>query len=223
MINTDNTESGELYINSKGVVLSLKSYGDKSIYSELFIIDYGRVYASLQHYSPQKKNTSRELQQFLWGNFELVKNKRTHKYYIKDINIIYESSAITMNRNSLYMALRWSKILAKYLPYRHADNDLLVNLWYNMKLLEHPDIVPVRAAEFRFIWLWLREWGLAPDLIDFYISKGFNKPEVVLLTQIQALKVEDVIKLFSYKLNGNIRENSLNIAVKLALEFLHQI
>lgn len=218
-----NTDSGELYINSKGVILSLKSYGDSSIYSELFIMDYGRVYASLLHYSPNKKNISRELQQFLWGNFELIKNKRTHKYYIKDVNIICDPSVISMNRKSLYMALRWSKILAKYLPYQHADNDLLINLRSNMKLLEHPNIVPVRAAEFRFIWLWLKEWGLAPDLINFYSSRGFNEAEVILLTQIQALRAEDVIKLFSYKLNGSIRENSLNIAVKLALEFFHEI
>ena len=92
-----------------------------------------------------------------------------------------------------------------------------------MKLLEHPNIVPVRAADFRFIWLWLKEWGLAPDLINFYSSRGFNEAEVILLTQIQALRAEDVIKLFSYKLNGSIRENSLNIAVKLALEFFHEI
>ena len=216
------TDGEELYINSEGVILSLKSYGDKSIYAELFIMDHGRLYASMQHYSPQKKIISRELQQFLWGNFELIKNKRTHKYYIKDINIISDPSNININRNSLYAALRWSKILERYLPYRHADNDLLINLRDNMKLLEHPKIVPVRAAEFRLIWLWLKEWGLAPDLIDFYSSKGFNEPEIILLTQIQGLDAENVIKLFSYKLNGNIRQNSLNIAVKLAVTFFQQ-
>ncbi|MBQ6112527.1 MAG: hypothetical protein IJL01_09065, partial [Synergistaceae bacterium] len=88
------------------------------------------------------------------------------------------------------------KILARYLPSRHADNDLLINLRDNMKLLEHPKLVPTRAADFRFIWLWLKEWGIAPDLIDFYSSKGFNEPEIILLTQIQGLYAENVIMLF---------------------------
>ena len=217
------TDGNEININSEGIVLSLDSYGDKNIYAGLFLMDYGRVKASLQHYSPMKKNTSRELQQFSWAKFYVVQNKRTRNYYIKDLNIISDPSAINMNRESLYTALRWSEIVKKYLIPKQADNDLLMNLRSNMKLLESPDKVPVYAAEFRFIWLWLEEWGLAPDLINFYGSKNFNNDEIVLLTQIQTLDSENVIKLFSYNISKNIRRNALKIASDLALNFFQQI
>ena len=220
MINADDNEIN-ININSEGIVLSLNSYGDKNIYAGLFLMDYGRVKASLQHYSPQKKNTSRELQQFSWANFDIVQNKRTRNYYIRDLNIISDSSRINMNRETLYTALRWSEIVKKYLIPKQADNDLLINLRDNLKLLENSNTVPVYAAEFRFIWLWLEEWGLAPDLINFYTSRNFNNDEIILLTQIQGLDSENVIKLFSYHVSKKIRKNALKIAINLALNFLN--
>ena len=214
--------SDNININSEGIVLSLNTYGDKNIYAGLFLMDYGRVNASLQHYSPMKKNTSRELQQFSWARFEIIQNKRTRNYYIKDLNIISDSSRINMNRDALHTALRWSEIVKKYLIPKQADNELLNNLRDNMKLLESPGIVPVHAADFRFIWLWLEEWGLAPDLITFYGSKNFNDDEIVLLTQIQRLNSDSVIKLLSYHVSKNIRKNALRIASDLALNFFNQ-
>ena len=216
------TDGNEIYINSEGIVLSLSSYGDKNIYAGLFIMNHGIIRASLQHYSPVKKNTSRELQQFSQAKFELVQNKKHDKYYIKDINIISDPSAINMNREALHTAFRLSDLLEKYLIKRYADNDLLMNFRSSMRLLECSNIVPVSATEFRFIWLWLEEWGLAPDLINFYSSKNFNSSEIILLTQIQRLNTENVIKLFSYHVKQNIRMNSLKIASDLALNFFNQ-
>ena len=64
---------------------------------------------------------------------------------------------------ALRTAVRWSKFLLRHLMADHPADDLLANLYWNMRLLGMPR-VPPEAAEWRFLWRWITAWGLAPDL-----------------------------------------------------------
>ena len=109
----------------------------------------------------------------------------------------------------------------KYLPAEQPDNDLLQNLFWSMKLLNVPAI-PVDAVSWRFFWLWLEGWGLAPELASFHASNGFNHEEILLLTQLAALDSKNVQQLFTGSLSPNIRENVFKVAATLAVNFLNE-
>ena len=119
-------------------------------------------------------------------------------------------------------AIKWTRAISKYLIREHPDDDLLTNLYWSMKLLSEPK-VPADASDWRFIWRWLQEWGLAPDFVNFHASMNFNSDEIYFLAQIAKSDTKGVIDLFSKPLNNKIRENIFKIAAKIAVKFLEEI
>ena len=200
------------FLKASGVVLYRDLSGEKNLWLKLFLKEFGIINVTA-------RRSSGDTEPFIWGKFGLRKKKNSVNYYIEEIDVADDMLQLRKRRASIFTALKWIKLISKYLTKEQADNELLANLYWSMKLLEEPR-VPVEISNWKFLWRWLESWGLAPDLVDFYSSKNFNRDEIILMTQISLLNIKGVINIFSNKINLNIRENSFKIASELAENFL---
>mgnify|MGYP003571566888 CR=1 FL=1 len=200
------------FLKISGVILHREISGEKNLWLKLFLKDFGIVNVTTRH-------ADGSTEPFIWGKFELKKKSKSVNYYAEHIEITDDFFKIRKSPDSILTVLKWIKLIPKFLTLDQADNLLLANLYWSMKLLEAPQI-PFDIADWKFLWHWLEIWGLAPDLVNFYSSQKFNHDEILLMTQISLLSVKDIIKLFSQKINLKIRENAFKIASKLAEKFL---
>jgi hypothetical protein len=69
----------------------------------------------------------------------------------------------------------------------HPSDALLANLYWSMKLLGR---VPPEVADWRFLWRWLKGWGLAPQLSECLDREPW---ELDLLRGAAATRQEDLI------------------------------
>ena len=169
--------NGEEFITVKGVILAREDSGENLLWTKLFLEGEGIVNLT-------SKNFMGDSEPFSWGYFDLQKKKRSARYFIYDTDIKDNMLGIRRGKEPIMTALNWTKMLTKYLTIELPDDDLLTNLYWSMKLLTIPSI-PVKAVNWRFLWLWLKEWGLAPELRAFYAQKGFRSEEISLLAQTE--------------------------------------
>ena len=200
------------FLKASGVILYRDLSGEKKLWLKLFLKNFGIVNVTA-------KKSNGDTEPFMWGKFELRKKKNSSNYYIEDFEAADDMLPMRKRRDAIFTALKWTKAITKHLEQSQADNALLANLYWSMKLLEEP-VVPVEASNWKFLWRWLESWGLAPDLVNFYTLQNFNHDEIVLLTQLSLLNFRGVAELFERKINPNVRENSLKIAAELAEKFL---
>ncbi|MBQ3402585.1 MAG: DNA repair protein RecO C-terminal domain-containing protein [Synergistaceae bacterium] len=206
--------NGEDFITVKGVTLSRELSGEKNLWVKLFLKGEGIV-------SLTSKNFMGDSEPFLWANYDLQRKSKSRNYFVADIDVRDDMLSIRRSRETIKTALKWTELLTKYLPQEQPDDDLLSNLYWNMKLLATPS-VPYYVPAWRFLWKWLELWGLAPELVDFHASKNFNHDEILLLSQVSILDTKGVIDLFTQPTSSTIRENAFIIAAKLAVKFLNE-
>lgn len=212
---------GENFITASGVILSRRQSGENALWLILFLKEYGIMNVTAPAFSSIRKNFGGDTEPFLWGVFSLRKKNKGRSYFIDDIEITDDMMSLRKSRTTIMTAFKWSKAVMKYLMPEQPDDDLLSNLYWNMKLLCDKRI-PAYVSDWRFIWLWLEEWGLAPDIASFHASMNFNRDEIFLLVQVAKLGINEIVKLFSEGLKPNVRENVFKVAVKLALNFLNE-
>ena len=207
--------NGEDFITAKGVTLSREISGENNLWVRLFLQGEGVV-------SLSSKNFKGDSEPFIWAIYSFRKKSRSAKYFVSDIDVKDDMLAVRRSRETLLTAMKWSNLLAKYMPHEQPDDNLLTYLYWNMKLLATPS-VPYYVPDWRFLWQWIMLWGLAPDIAEFHASKNFSNDEIRLLVQTLNLNAKGVIKLFTAPININIRENIFIIASRLAVKFLRQI
>ena len=206
--------NGEEFVRAKGVILTREDKGENLLWSTLFLEGEGIV-------SVSSKNFMGDSEPFVWGYFDLQRRKRSRYYFMFDTDIKDSMLKIRRGLEPLKTAFDVVRALLKYLPREHPDDELLVNLYWSMKLLTMP-AVPPSAAYWRFLWLWLSEWGLAPEITAFHSDKGFTNEEVSLLSQLAILTYTGVIQLFTSKLDTTIRENIFRVASSIAITLLNE-
>ena len=211
----------ETYIKAVGVNLSRKEYGEDTLWIKIFLRGYGIITGTAPSFGSRRGHFGGETEPFVWGEFTLKKKQKSPNYFIEDVDIKDDMLDIRWGRSPIVSAFKLSELVLKYLMPGQPDDVLLANLYWNMKLLTCRNI-PVEVAEWRFVWSWLEEWGLAPDLVDFHRYRKFSDDEIVLLTKLSRLNYEGVRRLFSMPIGLDIRENALKIAVKRAIEFLDE-
>lgn len=207
--------NGDDYVTAKGVVLYRKDRGENRLWSTVFLQGIGMVGVS-------SKNFMGDSEPFVWGEFYFQRLK-SGRYFMFDTDI--KDTMFRLRRRGLeplQVAFMFVKAVMKYLPYEQPDDELLINLYWSMKLLTFR-AVPPSAAHWRFIWRWLNEWGLAPALEEFCSGKGFLNEEIELLSQVAGITPKAVEELFLGKINPNVRENVFKVAVNNAVSFLDQI
>ncbi len=209
----------DYFIESSGIILFRKLYSESTIWTKLFLKNHGIITATAPAIG--KNSFGGDTEPFCWGNFSLRRKQKGKNYNIEDIDLNDDMLDLRKAYDKILTAFKWSRFILKYLPLYQPDNELLANLYWNMKLL--CDInVPSEASNWRFIWNWLRIWGIAPDIIRFCQTKNFNHDETILLAQITNTDIKNVIKIFSSHISNNIRKNTFKFAAGYAYKFLNQ-
>ena len=206
--------NGEEFITVKGVTLSREYSDERNLWVKLFLKGEGIVALS-------SKNFMGDSEPFMWAVYYLRKKTRSKNYFVDDIEVQDDMFNLRKSRETLVTVFDWTKSLMQFLPFEHPDDDLLSNLYWNMKLLTFTSI-PYYISDWRFVWKWLELWGLAPEIVNFLVSNNFNDDEIILLGKITRLNFKDIINLLSQPVSKNIRENAFKIAAKLARRFLIQ-
>ncbi len=208
--------NGEEYITAKGVILAREPRGENLLWSTLFLQGIGMVGVS-------SKNFLGDSEPFVWGYFYFQQYRKSNRYFLFDTDI--KDTMFRIRRRgleTLQIAFTCVKTIMKYLPYEQPDDDLLANLYWFMKLLTL-QAVPPSAAHWRFVWKWLTEWGIAPELKAFCSEWRFLTEEMELLAQVAGINPKAIEALFLGKINPNIRENVFRVAVSKSMVFFQQI
>ncbi len=202
------------YIMSSGIILSRKIFGDKTYQMTLFLKQYGIVSVS----SPSKSNLGNK-EPMIWAKFKLRKKSRSWNYYIEDTDMIDDMLSLRKSRERIMTALKWCRYVETYLEPSRPDDELLANLYWNMKLLAETSIPP-DALSWRFICRWLNTWGLAPDIESFLSSKNFSNDEITLLNFTAHSDSKMLIEFFSS--HSNITGIFFRTAFDLSLKLLNE-
>ena len=91
-----------------------------------------------------------------------------------------------------------------------------------MKLLSEGEI-PVEVLEWRFVWRWLKSWGLAPEVTEW---AGCTLEEVDSLRKAAALKAPDLKKWaadMNTGVNGGVNGGLFVNAARRAEGFLKEV
>ncbi len=202
------------YIVSSGVILSRRILGENTCYMTLFLKQYGILNAS----SPSK-SYSGDKEPLIWAKFKLRKKSRSRNYFIEDTDMTDDMLSLRRSSERIMTALKWCRYISKYLEPSRPDDELLANLYWNMKLLAETSIPP-DALSWRFIHRWLNIWGLAPDMKSFLSSKRFTDNEIMLLNFIAQSDMKGFIEFFNSHKNvtGNFFKTACNLSFKLLNE-----
>ncbi len=201
-------------IKSPGIVLTRKISGENNLRVSLFLKDYGII----EPLSTSNKKLFGATEPLTLGNFNLEKSQKSGNYFLEEAEILDDFLIFRVTPKKLYIAIEWTKKIIKNLIPGHPDNLLLANLYYSMELLKNKNI-PVNLVDFKFTWKWLNIWGLAPDLINFYVSKNFDQENIKILLEISILSTKNILNLYS---DGSLnhKNDMFAYAVKLISGFL---
>lgn len=168
---------------ASGVVLNRRIAGEGDLLLTLFLKGAGITFASARGAASGKVRFGGGTEPLTWGTFALYKTSGGGRH-LKSVDIADDMLNLRTRSSALFAAVRWARLLMRHLMTDHPADDLLANLYWNMKLLNEAAL-PVEAAEWRFLWRWLKSWGLAPGLSDFMEC---SEPELELLHGVATTK-----------------------------------
>jgi DNA repair protein RecO (recombination protein O) len=171
--------------SASGVVLNRRIGGEGDLLLTLFLKGMGKIFVSARGAATGKVRFGGGTEPLVWGTFALYQSRdgEEGKKYLKSVDVADDMLKLRRRGDAVFAAVRWAKLLMRHLLDGHPSDDLLANLYWSMKLLSEGR-VPVEAAEWRFLWRWLKAWGLAPDLRH---CAGSPK-ELALLRQVAAIR-----------------------------------
>ena len=145
-----------------GVVLARARVGEGGLWMTLFLKGQGLLRASAPGAESGRVRFGGGTEPFVWGTFQLHRG-RAGGLCLSGVDIVDDMYPLRKRPEALRTAVRWARLVKRFLIFEHPADELLANLYWNMRLLSVPHVPPA-AAEWRFLWRWLEEWGLAPDL-----------------------------------------------------------
>ena len=207
----------ENFVSASGIILSRELSGENNLWLKLFLKGIGIINVT-------SRKASGDTEPLTWGVFSLKKKSKGKNYSVNEIEITDDMFSLRMNRSSIMVSMNWVNLIVKFLINEHSDDELLANLFWNMKLLSRLNLdISQDVCNWRFIWKWLEIWGLSPDFVKFHVSKAFSDDEIILLAKILNNDINEIVALFSKPfIFNNIRENIFKVAAKCALKFLYQ-
>lgn len=96
----------------------------------------------------------------VWAVFTLYKASRN--LYLKEVDVRYDFWTLRSRSESLARAAQWGRLVADCLLMGHPDDALLGLFFWALQGLEKG--ADGAVAEWRFLWRWLHDRGVAPDL-----------------------------------------------------------
>ena len=236
-------------LDASGAVLARSRMGEAGLWLTLFLKGQGILRASAPGAEAGRVRFGGGTEPFVWGAFHLRRG-RGGGLCLNGADVADDMMGLRNRPDALYMAVRWSRLLTRLLIPEHPADDLLANLYWNMRLLSNP-IAPPEAAEWRFLYRWLMEWGLAPDIAHCafcgcapqpgqnfaWTDDGlvcadcrplaqkekptFTGGELALLSQVAARDVEGVVSLFAGHKQTEDRRGVFVLASRCAEGVLH--
>ena len=174
--------------SASGVVLRRRIAGEGDLNLTLFLKGLGIAYVSAKGAAGGKVRFGGATEPLVWGTFALYRPRSEGgKLYLKSVDVADDMLPLRSCPKSLFAVARWSKLLASHLMEGHADDGLLANMYWNMKLLCGD--LPVEVVEWRFMWRWLKAWGLAPGIPECAAGKA---SELELLRFVSAAKTSEL-------------------------------
>ena len=151
--------------SASGVVLRRRIAGEGDLNLTLFLKGLGMAHVSAKGAAGGSVRFGGATEPLVWGKFELYRPRdEGGKLYLKSVDVADDMLSLRNRPEALFTAVRWFRLLTRRLMEGHADDELLANLYWNMKLLCGG--LPVEIVEWRFIWRWLKGWGLAPEISE---------------------------------------------------------
>ncbi len=145
--------------NNSGVVLSRSRSGESSLKLTLFLKNRGIIYTLAPGAVGGRTKFGGGTEPFVWGVFNLRQGKN-NGFYLTDVDIADDMIGLRRRPEALFIAIKWGRLITRYLISENPDDELLANLYWNMRILCCENI-PVDIADWRFIWRWLMLWGLS--------------------------------------------------------------
>lgn len=149
------------FIKRTGVVLSRANLLHGNSTATIFLRDSGVVRVFVHGGSRGVRRFGASLEPLIWGHFQMYQSR--HQMYIKEIDVTDDMWKLRHRPMALRPALVWSRLLIRNLLEGYPYNDVLALFYWALKALEagvDPDAVGAR-----FMWRWLYNWGVAPDLV----------------------------------------------------------
>ena len=97
----------------------------------------------------------------IWGHFGCYKSPK--QLYLRDIEVKEDHWKIRSNPDKLEKAMVWTNLLTKYLLPLQPCNEVMAIFYDSLCLLERD--IDESMIEWRFLYRWMKRWGLAPELI----------------------------------------------------------
>ena len=144
----------------------------------LFLKGSGMIFVSARGGGAGKVRFGGGTEPLMWGAFSLYEG-RGGRRHLKSADTADDMLKLRSCSEALFTAIRWAKLMMRRLPPEHPSDELLANFYWSMKLLDRG--FPAAAAEWRFLWRWLKNWGLAPDLSAF---SGVSEADLGLLRRV---------------------------------------
>lgn len=154
--------SNQGLLRASGALLSRVCMGEGDLWLTFFLKGEGLLRASAKGAERGRVRFGGATEPLTWGVFQLHRG-RSGGRYLSGADIADDMISLRRSPKALMTAVRWARLVIRHLPPGHPADDLLANLYWNMKLLSEPG-VPPELADWRFCWRWLISWGLAPDL-----------------------------------------------------------
>jgi DNA repair protein RecO (recombination protein O) len=190
--------------SASGVVLSRRIVGEGDLFLTLFLKGMGMIVASARGAATGKVRFGGGTEPLVWGTFTLYQGKGSEgRKYLKSVDVADDMLKLRSSAHALFTAVHWAKLLMRHLLEGHPSDDLLANLYWNMKLLNDGEI-PLDVVKWRFLWRWLKSWGLAPELAECVDG---TERELEWLRKAAALKAPELKKL-AVDVNGALFANA---------------
>ncbi|GHV36202.1 hypothetical protein FACS1894187_10370 [Synergistales bacterium] len=167
---------------ASGVTLSRRFAGENDILLTLFLKGLGLVYVSAKGGASSRARFGGATEPLMWCAFSLY--GQSGKRRLKCADIADDMLKLRSRRDALFASVGFAKLLKQRVIMEHPSDGLLSNLYWNMKLMDGRAAFPAAAAEWRFLWRWLRLWGLAPLWADFFSPLGIkpDREEILKIT-----------------------------------------
>ncbi|GHS98636.1 hypothetical protein AGMMS50276_20790 [Synergistales bacterium] len=176
---------------ASGVTLGRRFAGENDVLLTLFLKGFGLVYVSAKGANSSRARFGGATEPLMWGTFSLYGAQGKRR--LKCADIADDMLKLRGRRDALFASVGFAKLLKRRVIMEHPSDALLSNLYWSMKLMDGPAAFPASAAEWRFLWRWLRLWGLAPAWEDFFSPLGIETSGEEILKIVAATKTAPLL------------------------------
>ncbi|HPI97648.1 MAG TPA: DNA repair protein RecO C-terminal domain-containing protein [Synergistales bacterium] len=148
------------YYSASGIITKRTISPKGDIFLNLFLKGFGIIWVIAPGSAKGKVRFGGALEPSTWGVFTLYKGPTN--FYLKTVEVKVDSWELRHRPRGLKTYFSLLQLINSLLPQGHPDDELLVHLFWARDLLIRD--CHMELVEWRFLWRWLKVWGLAPAI-----------------------------------------------------------